>query len=206
MIYLNSRFELVDKEQCSLAVIEDEFGNEIFIAFDEQAVPDVADAPKFNPYHDSAGRFSDAPGVKLSYHAFQRMRERGKYAGVKDTLRWLTADATPDGDWYCEMRHKDKLAGYLVGTGDVVKTVLGPWYDASKLRGVLVMAKALGSPLDVRRSIEWQLQNLTPEMAARFCEIAGIDAMPEPWSDWTLDALEALLIARSEVEDAERSA
>lgn len=163
----------------------------------------VVGGAKFNPYHDAAGRFSDAPGVKLSYHAFQRMRERGKYAGVKDTLRWLTADATPDGDWYCEMRHKDKLAGYLVGTGDVVKTVLGPWYERGKLRGQEVaMAKALGAPLDVRRSIEWQLVNLTPAIAAQFCEIAGIAAMPEPWSDWTLDALEALLIARSEVEDA----
>ncbi len=149
--------------------------------------------------------------MRLTQHAFERMRERGKYASVQTTLSKLTGQRTPPGDWYCPMQQGGKLAGYLVGTDGVVKTVLGPWYNAAKLRGEVVTvteAQADTSQPSVRRSIEWQLSHLSPALVAAFCEIAGqpaqsVRAFRETWADWTPEGLECLLIARSEVEDAE---
>ena len=185
---------------------------------------------KFNPNHEPAGsarggQFTGKPGgaasvppPKLSYHAVQRMRERGKYAGVREALDRLTGTRTPAGDWYVTMSRKGQLDGYLVGTDGIVKTVLGPWYDRAKLGGLEVtLAKAdagATSQPDIRRSIAWQLDHLTPDMATVFCRLAGLDPLTPTqlaenwradWQDWTADGLEALLIARSEAEDAEQS-
>jgi hypothetical protein len=174
----------------------------------------AANQPRVPAGSPDGGQFVATPGSggapRLSHHAFERMRERGKYAGVKDALRQLAGKPTPEGDWFCPMARKGKLDGYLVGADGVVKTVLGPWYDPAKLRGLEVaLAKmAETSRLDIRRSIQWQLDNLTPAMAVLVCGYAGLPAMPDAelratWQDWTADGLERLLIARSEVEDAE---
>lgn len=157
------------------------------------------------------GGAASAAEVKLSYHAFQRMRERNKYRGVRETLGKLTGTQTPSGPWYCQMSHKGRLDGWLVGDDGIVKTVLGAWYNRAKLGGlevVLAEAKANTSRPSVRRSIQWQLDNLTPEIAAKVCDLGGVKALSAAalragWQDWTLDGLESLLLARSEVEDAE---
>lgn len=168
----------------------------------------------------SGGQFAPAGGnvasavapPKLSYHAFQRMRERTKYQSVKATLQRLTDMPTPAGDWWVAMTRQGQLDGYLVGTDGVVKTVLGAW---GKPRGTeVLLAEMATSRPNVRRSVEWQLANLTPAIAARFCEIAGIDLLTprqlrvdwQEFAGYELDDLEALLIARSEAEDVEPEA
>lgn len=172
---------------------------------------------EFNPYHDPAtGEFASGSGglratpaeIRLSHHAFQRMAERKKYSSVKQTLRKLIGQPTPPGEWYVAMKRNGALDGYLVGVDGVVKTVLGSWYNPAKLTGVEVplTEAATESKLSLRRSIAWQLDNLTQAIVTTFCEIAGREAMtPETfrtwWADWTPDGLECLLIARSEAED-----
>jgi hypothetical protein len=162
---------------------------------------------QFAPSGGSATSTVTSP--KLSYHAFQRMRERNKYSGVRETMKRLADRPTPAGDWWVAMTRKGQVDGYLVGTDGVVKTVLGAW---GQPRGMEVRLAEMAeiSRLNVRKSIDWQLANLTPGMVAAFCRLAGIDPLTpaqfhtnwlEDWQDWTADGLEALLIARSEAED-----
>ncbi len=74
--------------------------------------------------------------VRLSRHAFQRMGERHLYGAVKKVLKKLEGKQTPEDDWYMTMRDDaEQVHGYLVGMDGVVKTVLGSWYNPSKLRG-----------------------------------------------------------------------
>lgn len=150
--------------------------------------------------------------VKLSHHAFVRMQERHKYRSVSETLKRLAGMRTPDEDWYITMRRGEKLDGYLVGTDGIVKTVLGAWYDPGKLHGQeVLLAEEQTSTFGLRKSIEWQLDNLTDAIVAAFCTIAGmprmsvaefVSAWKLEWHDYTPDGLQCLLIARSEVEDA----
>ncbi len=206
---------------------------EAVVAEYARAADAFAQLVEFNPYHSpTTGQFTSGGGgipamirpgagapvsntgaeIRLTQHAFQRMRERGKYASVNDALKKLTGMKTPPGDWFVSMSRGGKLAGYLVGTDGVIKTVLGPWYNRAKLNGEeVILTEALTdrtSQPSVRRSIQWQLDNLTPEMVTQFCQLAGwgaltVGAFREAWADWTPEGLECLLIARSEVEDRE---
>lgn len=142
-----------------------------------------------------------APGkVSLSSHAVQRMRERKKYSSVRSTLKKLDGAMVPDGDWYCTLYHNDKLDGYLVGTGRVVKTVLGSWYEPENLKGMAIAVKAATmTSIDIRESVAWQLQQLTQADVDNFSAEMGLDAMElqefkAGWKDFSINGLTALLL------------
>ena len=79
----------------------------------------------------------------MSRHAWERTKERHMYSHVKHGLKALREAALPEGDWYGVMERGGKRQGFLVGTGFVIKTVLGPWYKESKLRGLAVALKGI---------------------------------------------------------------
>ena len=152
------------------------------------------------------------PQVRLTRHAFERTAERHKFGPVKRAMRALEGKATPQGQWYAEMRRGDALDGYLVGEDGVVKTVLGGWYNRANLRGEQVLLEAVmteaASQLSVIKSIKYHLALLTPNEAWLFCDEAGIERMTpaelgEWWRDWTWDGLLQLMWARGEVKTAE---
>lgn len=62
--------------------------------------------------------------------------------------------------------------------------------------------------VDIRRSIRWQLDNLTAEQAAEYSRIVGEEPMTAAeladwWEDWTWDGLAQLLWVRQETEAEE---
>lgn len=147
-----------------------------------------------------------APGkVSLSSHAVQRMRERKKYSSVRSTLKKLDGAMVPEGDWYCTLYHNDKLDGYIVGTGRVVKTVLGSWYEPENLKGIAIAVKEQGTYLDFRASVQWQLEQLTQADIDNFCQGLGLDVMElqefkSGWKDYSINGLTTLLMLREDLE------
>jgi len=75
------------------------------------------------------GTGSPSAKVRLSRHAFQRMKERRKFKSVEDALTGLEGKDLPEEKWYKELRFRGKLDGFIVGEGPVVKTVLDKWYN-----------------------------------------------------------------------------
>jgi hypothetical protein len=144
-----------------------------------------------------------APGkVSLSNHAVQRMKERKKYSSVRNTLKKLDGASVPEGEWYCTLYHNDKLDGYLVGVGRVVKTVLGSWYEPENLKGMSIAVKAATmTSIDIRESVAWQLQQLTEADVEKYCSEIGAEPMTvqefkAAWNDYSLNGLTALLLLK----------
>jgi len=133
------------------------------------------------------------------------MRERKKYSSVRSTLKKLDGTMVPDGDWYCTLYHNEKLDGYLVGTGRVIKTVLGSWYEPENLRGISIAVKAMQNlQPNIRESVQWQLEQLTQTDVDKFCQELGLEAMDlqefkDSWKDFSVNGLTALLLLGEEV-------
>jgi hypothetical protein len=104
-----------------------------------------------NPYHDAEGKFTTKGGVgggsaahahvqnvQLSRHAFKQMWERKKGRYVQVALQQLQTINVPRTEWHMTVQEAGKVRCYLAGVDGIVKTVLGPWYNPTKLTGVAV--------------------------------------------------------------------
>lgn len=145
-------------------------------------------------------------GIRMSYHAVQRMNERRKYQSTRDALERLSSMVVPDSDWYARLTFKGETDGYMVGTDGIVKTILGSWANIGKLAstGVLVGEVAEVGPngrLSSERSIAYQLSQFTQADVDRWCELVGIDTLTiqdfrQKFIGRSWDDLASLLYAR----------
>ena len=163
----------------------------------QQQQPFGADAEQTGPPKLQPGPFVTLGGKQ------KRRKEL-----INRSVGFINMSKLPDNYWFYKVIRDDtgRVEYYIVGHGNKIYSILNKnselLGDKRPSQEIAEAAESAPGGVDLVASIQYQLQMLTDEEAASWCELTGnatmsASALAAQWNDWSVEGLSQLLFVRA---------